>query len=150
PFRSQCDWEIARWAKMRGPTSSAVVDRLQLSYHTPKELNDIIDRELPGRPPFKCEDMDIAGDTLQFYFRDILQCIRSLYGDPEFARDLVFAPERHYTDHNRTCRVYSEMHTGDWWWAVQAHRPGATVVPIIISSDKTQLTLFRGKAAYPI
>jgi hypothetical protein len=26
PFRSQCDWEIARWAKLRGPTSSAVAD----------------------------------------------------------------------------------------------------------------------------
>lgn len=24
PFRSQCDWEVARWAKMRAPTSSAV------------------------------------------------------------------------------------------------------------------------------
>ena len=26
PFRSECDWEIARWAKMRGPSSSAVAD----------------------------------------------------------------------------------------------------------------------------
>src|SRR6202012_3523139 len=26
PFHSQCDWEVARWAKMRGPTSSAVQD----------------------------------------------------------------------------------------------------------------------------
>ncbi|KAH9032385.1 hypothetical protein EDB83DRAFT_2525578 [Lactarius deliciosus] len=98
--------------------------------------------------------MTIAGNTLQFYFRDVLQCIRALYGDPEFAHDLVFAPERHYTDHARTCRVYSEMYTGDWWWAIQtsleAHRPGATVIPVILSSDKTQLTLFRGKAAYPV
>lgn len=28
--------------------------------------------------------------------------------------------------------------------------PGATIVPIIISSDKTQLTLFRNKSAYPL
>ncbi|KAH8976730.1 hypothetical protein EDB92DRAFT_1810600 [Lactarius akahatsu] len=163
PFRSQCDWEVAHWAKTRGPTSSAladllaipsVADNLGLSYRTPKELNDIIDKELPGCPPFKCQDLTIAGDTHQVYFRDTLQCIRSLYGNPEFARDLAFAPERHYVDHRRACRVYSEMHTGDWWWAVQtsleAHRPGATVVPVIISSDKTQLTLFRGKTAYPV
>ncbi|KAH8997704.1 hypothetical protein EDB86DRAFT_2803420 [Lactarius hatsudake] len=163
PFRSQSDWEIARWAKMRGPTSSAVadilaipgvVDKLDLSYRTPNELNKIIDTELPGRPRFMCKDMTIAGYTLEFYFRDILECIRTLYGDPEFARDLVFAPERHYTNHERKCRVYSEMHTGDWWWAVQTslegHQPGATVIPVIISSDKTQLTLFRGKAAYPV
>ena len=26
PFHSQCDWEIARWSKMRGPSSSAVAE----------------------------------------------------------------------------------------------------------------------------
>ncbi|KAH9040509.1 hypothetical protein EDB85DRAFT_1858737, partial [Lactarius pseudohatsudake] len=162
-FRSKCDWEIACWAKTRGPMSSAVadilaipevVDKLGLSYRTPNELNNIIDKELPERPQFKCEDVSIAGNTFQFYYCDILQCIRTLYGNPEFARDLVFAPERHYTDHERTCRVYSEIHTGDWWWAVQtsleAHQPGATVIPVVISSDKTQLTLFHSKAAYPV
>jgi hypothetical protein len=30
PFHSQCDWELARWAKMRSPTSSAVMDLLAL------------------------------------------------------------------------------------------------------------------------
>ncbi|KAH9173949.1 hypothetical protein EDB89DRAFT_2152812 [Lactarius sanguifluus] len=161
PFQSQGDWELARWAKMRGPTSSAVadllaipqlVDRLELSYRNPRELNNIID-QLPGRPPFKCWELLISDETLHFYYRDIVQCLRALYGDPEFARDMVFTPERHYTRHDRTCRVYSDMHTGDWWWAVQTsletHRPGATVIPVILSSDKTQLTLFRGKVAYP-
>ncbi|KAI0629507.1 hypothetical protein C8Q77DRAFT_1065092 [Trametes polyzona] len=46
------------------------------------------------------------------------------------------------------------MHTGKWWWTVQkqleAIRPGATVLPVIISSDKTQVTLFRNKSAYPV
>ena len=30
PFRSQCDWEFAHWAKMRGLTSSAVTDLLTI------------------------------------------------------------------------------------------------------------------------
>jgi hypothetical protein len=30
PFRSQCDWEVARWAKMRGPTSSAMEELLAI------------------------------------------------------------------------------------------------------------------------
>ena len=30
PFRSQCDWEFARWAKMRGPTSTAVTELLAI------------------------------------------------------------------------------------------------------------------------
>jgi hypothetical protein len=33
---------------------------------------------------------------------------------------------------------------------LKTHRPGTTVVPVIVSSDKTQLTLFRGKSAYPV
>ena len=33
---------------------------------------------------------------------------------------------------------------------LEAKRPGATIIPIIISSDKTQLTLFRNKSAYPV
>ncbi|KAF8258427.1 hypothetical protein EI94DRAFT_1912347 [Lactarius quietus] len=163
PFFSQRDWEIACWAKMCGPTSSAladllaipeVVDRLGLSYRTPKELNEIIDHKLAGRPPFQCHELIVAGETLHFYFRDILQSVRCLFGDPEFVRDLVFTPERHYADNERSNCVYSEMHTGNWWWAVQTslegRRPGATVVPVIISSDKTQLTLFRGKMAYAV
>ncbi|KAH8979861.1 hypothetical protein EDB86DRAFT_2814255, partial [Lactarius hatsudake] len=162
-FLMKCDWEIACWAKTWGPTSSAVtdilatpevVDKLGLSYHTPNELNNIIDKELPECPQFKCEDLIIAGNTFQFYLRDILQCIQSLYANPEFAHDLVFAPERHYTDREQTCRVYSEIHTGNWWWAVQtsleAHQPGTTIIPVILSSDKTQLTLFHSKAAYPV
>ncbi|KAF8257638.1 hypothetical protein EI94DRAFT_1817264 [Lactarius quietus] len=32
PFRSQCDWEIARWAKMCGPTSSAMEELLAICY----------------------------------------------------------------------------------------------------------------------
>lgn len=28
PFNSQCDWELAHWAKMRGPTSSAMAELL--------------------------------------------------------------------------------------------------------------------------
>jgi hypothetical protein len=30
PFHSQCDWEIARWAKMRGPSSSAMEELLAI------------------------------------------------------------------------------------------------------------------------
>lgn len=30
PFHSQCDWEVARWAKMHGTTSSAVTELLAI------------------------------------------------------------------------------------------------------------------------
>lgn len=33
---------------------------------------------------------------------------------------------------------------------VEADNPGATIIPILLSSDKTQLTIFGNKAAYPV
>jgi Plavaka transposase len=148
PFSSQLEWEVARWAKMRSWTSTAVtellaipgvcffysqntthliqeikvVDALGLSFRTVKELNEKIDDELPACPPFQCKEVSFGGECLEFYYRDTIKCIQAIYGDPQFAHDLVFAPERHYTSEERMCRIYNEMHTGDWWWKVQVSK----------------------------
>jgi len=66
-------------------------------YRTTIELNSIVDG-LHGHPLFKCKDMKLGNESLQFHFRDILPCICVIYGDPEFAQDLVFSPEQHYVD----------------------------------------------------
>ncbi|KIM55227.1 hypothetical protein SCLCIDRAFT_91194, partial [Scleroderma citrinum Foug A] len=44
------------------------------------------------------------------------------------------------------------MWTGRWWNAVQQSLPeGVSIAPVIISTDKTQLTQFSGgKVAYPV
>ncbi|EPQ49860.1 hypothetical protein GLOTRDRAFT_51483, partial [Gloeophyllum trabeum ATCC 11539] len=156
------DWEVGRWAKLRGPSSTALTELLQiegvrdslgLSYKDADSLNKIVDA-LPGRPKFRREEVIVAEEAFEVYHRDVLECIQALYGDPEFAADLIFAPERHYSDPDMTIRMYSDMHTGKWWWATQKaieqDQPGATIVPVIISSDKTQVTLFGNKSAYPI
>ncbi|KAJ3017898.1 hypothetical protein NUW54_g471 [Trametes sanguinea] len=164
PFRSRIDWEVARWAKMRGPGSNAgsellgidgLADALGLSFKSMTELNKIIDDHLPaGRPRFKRREIIVQGEAFEFYYRDVLECLRALFGDPEFARDLLLVPERHYTDASRQARVYFDMNTGDWWWRIQRlldrRCPGGTVIPVIISSDKTQLTVFGNKTAYPV
>ncbi|KAI0351066.1 hypothetical protein OH77DRAFT_1411790, partial [Trametes cingulata] len=164
PFASRIDWLFARWAKMRGPGSTAVTELLQikefvellgLSYTTTQELNNIIDTHLSsGRPRFTRREIIIGGECFEFFYRNIIDCVRALFSDPEFAGILVFRPERHYADEDHQVRVYFDMHTGEWWWSTQeqldSERPGATIVPIIISSDKTQLTLFGSKTAYPV
>ncbi|KAF7358764.1 hypothetical protein MSAN_01215400 [Mycena sanguinolenta] len=140
PFKSRIDWAIARWAKLRGSTSTAFSDLLAieglpealgLSYRTSGELNEIIDKNLPtSRPPFQREEVVVAGEAFDVYFRDIIE----------------------YAD--KTVRLYHDLHTGKWWWATQKtlekRRPGATIIPIIISTDKTQTTMFRNKSAYPV
>ena len=192
PFKSKWDWDLAHWVKTERATSSAVGRLLpiigvsaasplcyyvpnsghkvtELSYRTVKQLNRFIDKKLPGRPAFERKEVDIGPKTLEFYCRSTLECIKSLFGDPQYAKDLVFVPERHYSSPERKSRLYHKMYTGDWWWETQVRpyyhndllliwlketlelrRPGATIIPVIISSDKTQLTLFREKQAYPI
>ncbi|KAJ3017247.1 hypothetical protein NUW54_g631 [Trametes sanguinea] len=104
PFPSFMNWAIARWAKLRGPGSTALTEllgipglpeALQLSFKTANELNAIIDKHLPGRRPrFQREDVIVADEAFDVYFRDIIECIRALFGDAEFAQHLVFAPEQ--------------------------------------------------------
>ncbi|KAM6489030.1 hypothetical protein JOM56_015520 [Amanita muscaria] len=126
PFHLQLDWEIARWAKIHGPSSAAltkllqlegVIQTLPLSYKNARKLNNIIDNKLPSRPSFKRFDIQLGGEET-------------------------------------IIRFYHDMHTGNWWWEIQntleATKPGATLIPVIISSDKTQVTLFSGKTAYPV
>jgi hypothetical protein len=99
-----------------------VVDNLGLSFRNARELNRLIDQEMPGCPKFECEEIHIGGESYDFYFRGILPCIRTLFGDPSFTRRLVFAPERHYQDPAHTMQLFGEMHTGKWWWSVQVCR----------------------------
>ncbi|KAI0037563.1 hypothetical protein FA95DRAFT_1506815, partial [Auriscalpium vulgare] len=132
PFPDKLSWEIAKWAMLRGPTSTTltdllaiegVYDRLQLPFKTAKDLNAIIDNQLPRRPVFKQDKISVGGQSFNVYYRDTLDCIKALYGDPEFAPYMAYAPERHYVDDAQTNRVYNEMKTGKWWWRVQM-RPG--------------------------
>ncbi|KAH7920917.1 hypothetical protein BV22DRAFT_1107450 [Leucogyrophana mollusca] len=164
PFTSRIDYELARWAKLRGPGSTAFSDLLAieglyealgLSYKNSQELNRIIDEKIPSqRPRFQRKEIKVAGEAFDVYFHDILECVKALYGDPKFAQYLVFAPERHYSDEDQTQRLFHEMHTGKWWWDTQIKLerkvPGATIIPILLSSDKTQVTMFRNKSAYPV
>ena len=85
-----------------------------------RELNRIIDEKLPStRPCFERHEIMVAGEAFEVWTRDVLECVKALYGDPDFAPLLLLVPERHYTDADKTNRVYFDMHTGQWWWATQ-------------------------------
>jgi hypothetical protein len=94
-----------------------------LSFKNTNELNKIIDNKLPRRPAFKCHEIIVADEAFELYARDIIECIKALWGDSEFAPFLVVEPERHYADEDHTVRLYHDMQTGKWWWATQACIP---------------------------
>ena len=78
------------------------------------------------------------------YARDVIMCIKFLLGHGPFKNNLTYAPEQHYRSDSEI-RVYNEMHTGDWWWSQQQSLPaGATIVPLLMATDKTVLTLHHG------
>jgi hypothetical protein len=89
-----------------------------------RELNLLIDDNVHGcRPSFKTHDITVGNEIITLHARDILDCVKALYGDPEFAVFLKFKPERHYqvgAGHAKS-RVYHDMHTADWWWEVQVY-----------------------------
>ncbi|KAK7030916.1 hypothetical protein VNI00_013862 [Paramarasmius palmivorus] len=131
PFRSRLDWEVARWGKLRGPGSNALnellqipglAEKLDLSFKT---THKIIDGQLPGGPPFHRHEVVVAGESFEFFYRNIL----ALWGDRDLTPYLIVCPERHYRPNQR----YSTLsHTGKWW------------------ATQTQLTVFGNKTAYPV
>ena len=113
------------------------MEKLGLSYKNSKELNKIIDHDLPERPTFTREEIIVGGEAYDVYYRDILVCIRALFRDPEFAPYLVFLPEKHFTDNTKSARLYHDMHTGKWWWSTQVCIPHFTMDGI------SDMSLFR-------
>ncbi|KAM6494747.1 hypothetical protein JOM56_009370 [Amanita muscaria] len=133
-------------------------------FHNMRSLLQIID-SLPHGPEWTCEIMTVAGDEvgddgrpcvegLELWKRDPVNCIRDLIGNPTFKENMTYAPYRVYETQDGENRCWDEMATGDWWWNMQDNDDipeGATIAPIILATDKTQLTAFSGdKQAWPV
>jgi hypothetical protein len=145
PFLSKLDWEVAKWAKLRGPSSTAftellkidgvsaqicsmlyivltsvqVCERLELSYQSSQQLNTMIDSRLPQIPMFERQSVNMGGEAFEMHSRNVIDCIRYLFGDPEFAPHLLLVPERHFTDASKTNKVMHEMNSCRWWCNTQ-------------------------------
>jgi hypothetical protein len=56
---------------------------------------------------------------VKFFFRDVIECIQYLLCQKVFAEDLIFEPKREFD--RQGFRVYTEMHTANWWWETQVY-----------------------------
>lgn len=86
--------------------------------------------KLPSGPEWICKDMTQEGDLmdengdpkkeqLELWYRDPVECVRELIGNPMFAKILGYAPTQVYHDPNGRIRHIDEMWTGTWWWKMQ-------------------------------
>ncbi|KAF5354527.1 hypothetical protein D9757_014017 [Collybiopsis confluens] len=166
PFSSRLEWELSQWAIKEQINHSSfdrllkipqVKERLGISFSSARAMLKKVD-EIPDRcGPWYTKVLsfkDRPDETFTIHHRDPLHAIRALWGDPKFAKDLVYKPVRLYRGsvQSEEERVFSEMWTAGFWNAAQTCIPnGGTVAPVIIASDKTQLTQFSGsKSAYPV
>jgi hypothetical protein len=112
---------------------------------------------------------DLPGLFYTIRYRNVLEAIQSLWGDPALAAHLIYRPTKIFSDENKKTRIFTELWTGQWWHIIQVNPynnillyvfnnhsqsklpKDATCAPIIIATDKTQLTQFvGGKSAYPV
>lgn len=66
--------------------------------------------------------------TLSFFYRNALDCFRYLLPQIVYQDNLVYAAGRQFD--NTDERIYAEMHTADWGWDVQIHRPNLLCVTL--------------------
>lgn len=60
------------------------------------------------------------GRSSVFFYRDIVRCVEYLLTQPAYREDIVYGPIREYDESGQ--RLYSEMHTADWWWETQVRK----------------------------
>ncbi|KAI0682454.1 hypothetical protein BC835DRAFT_1311511, partial [Cytidiella melzeri] len=121
--------------------------------------------ELPRGPKWQCEMIKVTGsekdaegnsrekvELVELWKRNPVDCIKELIANPLLAEHMRFRSERLYENEDRKWPIFSEMWTGEWWETIQELLPkGATVAPVILASDKTQLSNFSGnKSAWPV
>jgi len=59
---------------------------------------------------------------IKYWSRDIIQSMRWLMRQPAYAEHLIYAPQHCFNSDTPPKRLYTEMHTADWWWESQVRR----------------------------
>ncbi|KAG1859331.1 hypothetical protein DFJ58DRAFT_875622 [Suillus subalutaceus] len=131
------EWGLAQWiVKNLGQTRTDKFLKLPIpSFHNNCSFLQRID-ELQHGPGWSCKKVTVCGNHED--------------EDGAFLEEEVELWT--YSDRAGQHRVIDEMWTADWWGKKQKALPeGATIAPIILSSDKMMLSQFRGdKSAWPV
>jgi len=127
PFSSENDFNLAPWF-VRSKVAKSQIDAYfaeglggmeSRSFRSPYTLRQYLDIQDPFRQYFVWADasIDDGRHATTFYYRNIIDCVRYLIRQVAYSSDMVYAPIREYESSGE--RLYSEMHTADWWWDMQ-------------------------------
>ncbi|TFK59814.1 hypothetical protein BDN72DRAFT_723748, partial [Pluteus cervinus] len=162
PFSDEEEWQFGSLL-MRSNLSMATIDemlslrlirRLDLSFKTAKSLRSLVEL-LPQGPVWKSIPIRTRQATkqkLHLYYRNPLQCIEAILQNPLVTDYISYSPVRVYRSAQKTVRVYSEWLSGSAAWEMQELLPkDATLLGMILSSDKTNITAMTGnRLAHPL
>ncbi|KAH7904475.1 hypothetical protein BJ138DRAFT_1019119, partial [Hygrophoropsis aurantiaca] len=134
PFATNDEWELAKWLIKNVGHNQAenflklniIQSKVDPSFHNKAAFLNAID-QLPAGVEWQCESITLTGDItndegeasveeVEMWFRDPVECVRELIGNPSFQDVMKYAPERVYTGEEGTDRVINETWTADWWW----------------------------------
>ncbi|KAI6023062.1 hypothetical protein BKA83DRAFT_4463912 [Pisolithus microcarpus] len=150
-FHDEEEWELARFLmknigqnKMDEFLKLGMVHNSRVTFNSTwsflKKMIDVVG-DVVG------EDGALKHEQLELWRQDPVECVEELIGNPAFQDQMAYEPECAYADEKGENRIYDEMWTADWWWEMQE----TIVAPIILSSDKTSLSLFSGdKKVWPV
>ena len=132
PFSNPHEFKQARWM-IESSLSKSSVDRYfcdgrctssEVAFTSGWTLYKQLDRMYPelGPDSWKIHEANWSLDVgrsrrTTYYYRSPLSCIEYLLKQACFRDHLVYAPVREYNQAGE--RMYSEMHTADWWWSTQ-------------------------------
>ncbi|KAI0722800.1 hypothetical protein C8Q76DRAFT_793807 [Earliella scabrosa] len=141
PFADEDEWGLVQWLTTR--TTQTGVDEWCKLPITRKRTKPSFKNKVAG------PNGQFLTEELEIWRRCPVGLSRELIGNAGFHGHVSYRPVRVTKG---GVRYYGEMNTGDWWWDIQGKLPPeATVAPLLIASDKTQLTVLRGdKSAWPV
>lgn len=145
---------------------------LSLSFNSAKNLRNRAEM-LPQGPQWRCKPWTASHPTkrpIKLFYRDPIECLRALFGNPLFADTMHYTPFREFKTAARLVRVYEEWMSGNRAWDIQVSDKsiyfarntiltylqsklpeGATMLGTILSSDKTNISVMTGdRMAHPL
>jgi hypothetical protein len=171
PFANRHDYELGRWFAETECTLGDIDEYLKNEIINPKGVTGFQNADML-MPLFQSIPYGIPDDQWYTYtfdsltdkgmyrscdrlfHRDIMNVIRFMIRHPGFRKNLSYSPMRYVIRHNdgKKMRVYNEFNSGRWWQRIQKKLPeNATVIPLILATDKTILTQHRGdRTLWPV
>jgi len=127
PFASAQGFKLASWfieskvskTRINDYFSNGIGNSTSVGYSSMHTLENLLRHLDPYSPYLQWLEGHVEDGqrTLPFFYRNVLDCVRYLLRQIAYGDNLVYTPRCEYDQSGQ--RIYTEMHTADWWWDVQ-------------------------------